>query len=37
MFGTGYGKLMVGVVGRLYMNFMEVAKGVSEWHQRWPE
>ena len=29
----GYGKLMVGVVGRIQMLFLEVANGVLEWHQ----
>ena len=28
---------MVGVVGRIQMVFMEVAKGVLEWHQIWIE
>ena len=29
----GYGKLMVGVVGRIQMIFLEVANVVLEWHQ----
>ena len=29
----GYGKLMVGVVGRIKIIFLEVDKGVLEWHQ----
>ena len=37
MFGTGYGNFMVGVVGRIQMIFLEVAKGVSQWHQVWIE
>ena len=33
----GYGKIMVGVVGRIHMIFLEVTKGVSEWYQGWKE
>ena len=33
MYGMGYGKLMVGVVGRIQIIFLEVANGVLEWHQ----
>ena len=29
----GYGKIMVGLVSRLQMLFIEVAKGVSEWYK----
>ena len=29
----GYGKLMVGVVGRIQMLFIEVANRALEWHQ----
>ena len=28
---------MVGVVGRIQMLFMEVAKGVLQWNQVWTE
>ena len=33
MFGTGYGKLIVGVVGRIRMLFLDVSKGFLEGHQ----
>ena len=35
LFVTGYGKFMVGVVGRIQMLFLEVAKGVLQWNQEW--
>ena len=28
---------MVGVVDRIHMIFLEVAKGVYEWHRGWTE
>ena len=33
MFGIVYGDIMVGVVGSVQMLFLDVVKGVSEWHQ----
>ena len=26
---------MLGVIGRIHMIFLEVSKGVSDWHQGW--
>ena len=39
MFGTGYGKLIVGVVGRIRMLFLEVSKvfwrGIKDGRKQW--
>ena len=37
MFGIGYGKLTVEVVGMIKMVFMGISKVFLEWHYGWTE